>query len=139
MLIERLIILAVVFLAGLLACQGWRWWLAHKAQRLAGQAVPDEVAKLLPAGPALLYFTTPTCAQCRFQQTPILSQLAQSTSVAIHTMDAVEHEVLASFYGIMTVPTTIWLDNQQRPTAINHGLAPLPQLHQQALALNLTV
>jgi hypothetical protein len=37
----------------------------------------------------------------------------------------------------MTVPTTIWLDEQQRPAAINHGLTPLPQLHQQAAALNL--
>ncbi len=137
MMLERLLIVAVSLLIGVLICQGVRWWLARKTQQLAGQAVPDEVARLLPAGPALLYFTTPTCAQCRFQQAPILSQLAKSTNVVIHTVDAIEHEVLASFYGIMTVPTTIWLDDQQRPAAINHGLALLPQLHQQAVALDL--
>jgi thioredoxin 1 len=91
----------------------------------------------LPTGPALLYFTTPTCTQCRLQQTPILQQLAQATGVAVHTIDAVEQDALARHFGILTVPTTIWLDQAQRPAVVNHGLAPLVQLRQQAAALHL--
>jgi thioredoxin 1 len=97
--------------------------------------MPVEVAQQLPVGPALLYFTTPTCAQCRLQQAPILEQLAQNMDVAVYTLDAVEQEQLARFFGIMTVPTTVWLDDQQHPIAINHGLAKLPQLRQQAALL----
>jgi hypothetical protein len=35
----------------------------------------------------------------------------------------------------MTVPTTVWLDRNRRPAAINHGLATLPQLRQQAVEI----
>ena len=78
--------------------------------------------------PAVLYFTTPDCAQCRLQQAPILRQLAAKVDVAVHKLDAVEQEALARFYGIMTVPTTVVLDPQLRPVAVNHGVAPLPKL-----------
>ena len=64
--------------------------------------------------------------------TPILKQLATATDVTIHTIDAVEQEALVRFYGIMTVPSTIWLDKMHRPAAINHGLTGLAQLRQQA-------
>lgn len=134
---ERLLILALTSTLALIGYWGWRLWLAKRTLRLARQTLPSAVASLVSTGPALLYFTTPTCAQCRLQQTPILQQLAQSTGVTIRTIDAVEQDEVARHFGILTVPTTIWLDRDQRPAAVNHGLAPLLQLRQQAATLNL--
>ena len=106
---------------------------AHSAWRaLAESTVPVALTQLVDGRqPALLYFTTPDCAQCRLQQAPILAQLAGKVDVAIHKLDAVEQEALARFYGIMTVPTTVVLDRRLRPVAINHGVAPLPKLQAQ--------
>jgi thioredoxin-like negative regulator of GroEL len=132
MIVERFVILIVVLLLCAAALAGWRLLAVRRLRQLATRDLPPEVADLVPSGPALLYFTTVTCAQCRLQQTPILKQLAASTNVPIHTVDAVEHERLARFFGIMTVPTTVWLDQTRRPAAMNHGLANLTQLRQQA-------
>lgn len=132
MIAERLVILIVMLLFCAAALGGWRLLLARRLRQLATTDIPSEISNLVPNGPALLYFTTVTCAQCRLQQAPILKQLADSINVTIHTVDAIEHEGLARFFGIMTVPTTVWLDQTRRPAAINHGLANLTQLRQQA-------
>ena len=132
MLLERFIILLIAIFSFAVAYSLWRFWLQRRTRALATLDVPEAVTQLTPQGPALLYFTTPQCAQCRLQQTPILKQLATATEVTIHTIDAVEQEALARFYGIMTVPSTIWLDKMHRPAAINHGLTGLAQLRQQA-------
>jgi len=84
--------------------------------------------------PAVLYFTTAECAQCRLQQTPILAQLQAKVDVAVHKLDAIEQAALAQVYGIMTVPTTVVLDTQLRPVAINHGVTPLQKLQAQISA-----
>jgi thioredoxin 1 len=133
---ERLMILALAIAAGLLAWAIWRAYQRRRLAHVAAHAVPAEVKRLSDGQrPAVLYFTTPDCAQCRLQQAPILSQLAARIDVAVHKLDAVEQEALARFYGIMTVPTTIVLDPQLRPVAINHGVAPLPKLQAQVESL----
>lgn len=133
MLIERLLILAGLLALGALLLIGCRLWQVCRLRRLAAASAPVGLEVDLPAGPALLYFTTPTCTQCRLQQTPILADLTRQTQVAVHMVDAVEAEGLVRFLGIMTVPTTVWVDQQRRPLAINHGLTPLAQLRRQAL------
>jgi thioredoxin 1 len=132
MVLERLVILSVLLVTALLLTALWRWWLRQRQQKLAKTTLPDVIAQSLPPGPALLYFTTENCVQCRLQQTPILNQLAQAGTVAVHQVDAVADDQLTRFFGIMTVPTTVWLDQQRRPAAINHGLASLAHLRQQA-------
>jgi hypothetical protein len=135
MMIERLLVLCVAMLVAIGLYYGWRLYLRWRQTQLATRDAPAVVAQWLPTGPALLYFTTEECVQCRFQQAPILTQLAQSMPVTIHKLDALVEDELARFFGIMTVPTTIWLDQNRRPAAINHGLATLPQLRQQALEI----
>ena len=129
-------ILVLAVAAGLLAWAVWRVCQRRRLAHVAAHAAPAEVKRLSDGRrPAVLYFTTPDCAQCRLQQAPILSQLAARFDVAVHKVDAVEQEALARFYGIMTVPTTIVLDFQLRPVAINHGVAPLPKLQAQVESL----
>jgi len=136
MVIERLILLGVGIVLFLFAMRLWRAWSAHRLQRLGQQAVPPELAQLLDdRRPALLYFTAHHCVQCRLQQTPILQKLSASAEIPIHTVDAVETPNLARFFGVMTVPTTIFLDGHHRPAAINHGLASLTRLQKQATAM----
>lgn len=131
MVLERLLILGIAAGLALVALAVWRACAARRLARLAACDAPEAVASIVDDGPALLYFTTETCAQCRFQQAPILRQLEASVAIPVRTLDAVEHEQLARHYGILTVPTTVVLDRSRKPVAINHGLAPLHKLRQQ--------
>ena len=129
MLLERLLLLLIA--AGVLVAvyMFWRWSQTRRLAAAAHVPLPADGDPLVSAGwPALLYFTTADCVQCRLRQTPILKQLSAQTDVAVHTLDAVQHEAAARFFGIMTVPTTVWLDVERRPVAVNHGLATLDQL-----------
>ena len=129
---ERLLVLAAAVVVGLVALWAWRRYVQWRTERLRHAALPpDLTARVEPQRANLLYFTTEQCVQCRFQQAPILAQLAAQVDVAIHKLDAIEQEALARFYGIMTVPTTVVLDRELRPVAVNHGVAPLPQLRAQ--------
>lgn len=128
---ERMLILVAIGIGGYLVFWLWHRHLQLKFETVAEQELPPNLLVKLSAGPNLLYFTGQYCAQCRLQQTPILTQLANQLSIPVHTIDAGEDEALAKFYGIMTVPTTIVLDDRWKPKAINHGLATLTQLRQQ--------
>jgi len=136
MLFERLLMLLITVGVMAAAYLIWRW---HQVRRLAAATrdpLPPELEAIVPRGqPALIYFTTDDCMQCHFRQTPILQQLSAQAGVAIHTLDAIQHETAARFFGILTVPTTVWLDANHRPVAINHGLATLDQLRHQIGAL----
>lgn len=128
-MLERFLILLAGAAIAAIACAAWRAYQRRRLAIVAEQVTPPEVVQLVDgARPAILYFTTPECVQCRLQQTPILSQLAAKVDVAVHKLDAVEQGALARFYGIMTVPTTVVLDPQLRPVAVNHGVTPLPKL-----------
>ena len=131
-MVERILILIAFVLVVAAGYWLWRWLQARRTAALAAAAVPAElVGTVAPGRSNLLYFTTEQCAQCRYQQAPILTQLQNKMDVVIHKLDAVEQEALARFYGIMTVPTTVVLDPQLRPVAINHGVAPLQKLQAQ--------
>ena len=131
-MLDRLIILAAFALLLATIYLLWRLRLQQQAQRLAvaDPGGPAELASLpLAGGPAVLYFTTPTCAQCRFQQTPALAQMQEHLAgLQVLKLDAIEHQRLADYYHVMTVPTTVVLDSQRRPVAVNHGLATAERL-----------
>lgn len=129
---DRVIILTAFALLLGTAYLLWQLRLQQQTQRLAlaDPSGPAALADLpLPAAPAVLYFTTSSCAQCRFQQTPALAQVQQQlSSLQVLKLDAVEHHQLASYYHVMTVPTTVVLDSNRRPVAVNHGLATAERL-----------
>jgi len=129
---ERVVILAMVVAAALVVYALWRLWQRRRLATLRTVTAPIHVPAGVAGGkPTVLYFTTAECAQCRLQQTPILTQLQNKVDVVVHKLDAIEQEALARVYGIMTVPTTVVLDPQLRPVAINHGVAPLGKLQGQ--------
>lgn len=117
-----LLVFALTLAAGVAL---WRFYAAHQVQRLGQVRLPEQLAALTPPGrPAVLYFTTATCAQCRLQQAPALAQVqARRLDMNLVKLDAVDQRELADFYHVMTVPTTVVLDHQGRPVAVNHGLA----------------
>jgi thioredoxin 1 len=129
---ERFVILAVAIAAALLIYALWKLWQRRRLRSLREVTKPVHLPPDVTAGkPTVLYFTTSDCAQCRYQQTPILTQLQARVDVAVHRLDAIEQQALAKVYGIMTVPTTVVLDPELRPVAINHGVTPLQKLHGQ--------
>ncbi len=138
-MIERIGILIVAVAACILAIAALRVWQQTRLAQMARRAAPMELLGLgLPAGgPAILYFTTAMCGICRLQQAPALQQVAQRLDhrVPVHTLDAIEARTLADFYGVLTVPTTVVLDERRRPAHINHGLATAPVLLNQVTPL----
>ena len=130
-MLERVTILLFALSGGFCLWQFWRYYQSKQLARMAIAKIPEELQRLLPMGPTILYFSGAHCAQCRLQQTPILTQLVEALKISVHTVDAVEEEKLATFYGVMTLPTTVILDNRHTPKAINHGVATLNQLRQQ--------
>ncbi len=133
-MLERLLIVFAVALTAALLYGLWRIWQHRRLRKLQGVTAPVHLPPGVAGGkPTVLYFSTGECAQCRLQQTPILTQLQAKFDVAVHQIDALEQQTLASFYGIMTVPTTVVLDAELRPVAINHGVAPLQKLQRQVV------
>jgi thiol-disulfide isomerase/thioredoxin len=131
-MLERILVLAVVVALSAVVYAGFRLWNRRRLQHVATRDVPVELVQLVDGTrPVVLYFTTPECAQCRLQQAPILNQLAAKVDVAVHKLDAIEQDALARFYGIMTVPTTVVLDRNLRPVAVNHGVTPFQRLQAQ--------
>jgi thioredoxin 1 len=111
-----------------------RFWQRRSLAALQQQEAPSLLDGLALGGPALLYFNTADCGQCRFQQEPILQRLSATVAPAalqVVPLDAIEREELARHFGIMTVPSTVLLDSTRRPVAINHGVAPLQKLQEQ--------
>lgn len=136
MFLERLVIVAIAFTVATALIYLWRCCLNSRVQRLAQSEVPPSVRQLISDSPAILYFTTPECAQCRFQQAPVLEQLTERASVAVYGIDAVAQQELARHYGVVTVPSTVLLDPRLQPVAINHGLATPEKLNRQIAKLN---
>ncbi len=136
MLLERVAILTAVIACTLVLAALWRAYSARRVARLAQSAAHPAVRQLVAgAAPAILYFTTADCAQCRFQQTPVLNRVAEQARIAVYAVDAVAQEELARFYGIMTVPSTVLLNASLQPVAINHGLVSAERLSQQLPAV----
>ena len=131
-MLERIVILGLVtaITAGVwLFC---RWRAGRRVEELQSEDLPSPLAqRVTPGAPAVLYFSTEACVQCRLQQTPLLERFSAETGVVVHRLDAVIQAELADFYGVMTVPTTVVLDPQRRPVAINYGLATAAKLTEQ--------
>jgi hypothetical protein len=73
-----------------------------------------------PGKESIMFFTNDSCMECEKLQKPAINRLKRR-STQIFTINAAEDLTLANYYRILTVPTTIILDNQGVPQFINQG------------------
>lgn len=83
--------------------------------------------------PAILYFTSTTCAPCRTIQGPAIEELRAEFGerLQIVKIDASEKLELADRWGVLTVPTTFLLDAKGHPRRINNGVMSASRLRRQ--------
>jgi hypothetical protein len=134
-MIDRLLILGLV--AALIAV-GWglfRLWRARLVRRL-GADTP--LAGLIPMGlPAIVAFSTPTCAECHTRQAPALTRLSSALgdSVIVRSLSALEYPDLVDRIGVLTVPATLVLDREGHVRNLNLGYASDKRLRAQIAAV----
>lgn len=130
-MVERLLAALLLLALGVIA---YRWLIWRQIKRTTALAPSDPLLSgLKPGIPTILYFTTPTCAPCKTQQTPALERLQQELgdAVQIVRVDATEHPDAAQRWGVFSAPTTFVLDPRGATLAVNHGVAEAGKLRQQ--------
>lgn len=129
-MLERVLISAVL-LGGLGLL--WGFWQFYKSRLLHAIQQPTGAAT---GKPTLLYFTGEYCAPCKFQQTPVVESLRAKlgNSVAVKIIDVSARPDLAGRYKVLTLPTTVVLDQTGRVAHINYGVTGQSKLETQLAA-----
>lgn len=130
-MLERLGIAVALLAMGYFAYCMTRTYLLWRATK---QAPSDPLLATAQRGiPAVLYFTTPTCAPCKFAQRPALQKLQAELGEAVQVIqvDATQNPDAASRWQVQTVPTKFVLDGTGTPRHINHGVTDFNKLLQQ--------
>jgi thiol-disulfide isomerase/thioredoxin len=134
--LDRLFLLAGVVLAVALLVVAARL-LGRSRLRRARSIPSEEIWQALGAAPdgrpAVVAFSTPSCAACHTAQRPALAQLESRAGGAVRVIavDAAERPEVARTFGILTVPSTAVLDTGGRLTAVNNGYATSGRLAAQ--------
>lgn len=121
-MIERIMIALALLTVGFAVC---RLYTRRQLQRASNHALADPLLKgLAPGVPTIVYFTTPTCAPCRLQQTPTLQKLQQEMGDALRVIrvDATQDPDTADRWGVFSVPTTFVLDRTGQPRSVYNGI-----------------
>lgn len=115
---------------------------ARKRQALAAAPAPELAGGASAEGVRVLAFSSEDCSPCHTLQRPALNRLldARQGQVTVVEIDAASSPDLTQRYAVLTVPTTVVLDETGQARAINYGFAPLAKLLTQvdeALAVSL--
>ena len=86
-----------------------------------------------PGLPALVYFTTPTCAPCKTVQRPAIERMKSKMGAwfQVIEVDASSAPEVAQEWGVMSVPTTFIIDASGKPRYVNHGITNAETLIKQ--------
>lgn len=86
-----------------------------------------------PGLPALVYFTTPTCAPCKTVQRPAIERMKNKMGAwfQVIEVDASATPAVAQEWGVMSVPTTFIIDASGKPRYVNHGVTNAETLIKQ--------
>ena len=133
-MIERLAIAVGLLLVGYVT---YRITQVYTLRQAAKNAPSDPLLATRRRVPTILYFTTPTCAPCKYAQRPTLEKLqtAMGDTVEVIQVDATEDPDAAARWKVQTVPTTFVLDESGTPKEVNHGVADFDKLQQQLMAV----
>ncbi|MBN1966992.1 MAG: thioredoxin family protein [Anaerolineae bacterium] len=128
---DRLLLLLVIAGGAVLVYCAVRCLHVRRTSRIA--AVDPLLAALRPDTPAILYFTSPTCAPCKAQQQPALRALQADLGdgVQIVEVNALDDPAAATRWGVLSVPTTFVLDPHGQPREVNYGVAGADKLKRQ--------
>jgi thiol-disulfide isomerase/thioredoxin len=126
--LERLLITAVIIGLGLLAYTLFNRFTLSRAESKVRQ-----FESYLPGLPAIVYFTTPTCAPCRTVQRPAIRSIVARLGewFQVIEVDASEHPGIAREWGVVSVPTTFIIDPRGKPRYVNHGVVNAQTLIKQ--------
>ncbi len=130
-MVERLLFGLGLVLVGFLI---YRLVVYRQLQRARRHAAASPLLKeTVPGVPTIVYFTTPTCAPCRFQQTPILQRLQQELGdrMRLIRVDATEQPDEARHWGVFSVPTLFVLDAQGNTRRAFNGVVDLETLKRE--------
>jgi len=127
MILERIIItglLVLISTGGFVALKQW-----HMG-RLNKETAVSPLTSF--ATPTLLYFRSDSCAVCPAQGRYV-EQVAGMWNgrLAIHKIDADSEPQTAQQYGVMTLPTTILVDDSGAVYDVNYGLTNAHKLNKQ--------
>jgi hypothetical protein len=113
----------------------------EKRRQLAFAALPlqplsdtngsDTYATNVPV--RILAFSSADCQQCHTMQTPALRRVteARKYQVSVEEIDAPGSPELTRRYQVLTLPTTVVLDDAGRVHAVNYGFANTQRLLEQ--------
>lgn len=129
-MIERLLILLLLLAAGGAV---YRLLLRRQMRAAAAQAATDPLlADLTPGAPAIVYFTTATCAPCRLQQTPTLERLQRDLrDLRVIRVDAEQDPAAADRWRVFSVPTLFVLDGSGQPRRVYNGVVDAATLRRE--------
>lgn len=119
-MLERLLFALALTAVGFAAWQAFTRWQLARARQTNDPLLAD-----VPDGTrTIVYFTTPTCAPCRLQVTPLLDTLKKEMGDTLHVVrvDAATQPDVASRWGVLTVPTLFILDASGAPKHVHNGV-----------------
>ncbi len=131
-MLERIITLSIfLILAYILA----RKLYSHKV--ISNGSLPFEMNNINPALPTILYFWTEQCAQCNSVQKPAILKLREEgNEFNFISFNAIKELEIVNHLNIMTVPSTIVLNNEKKINYINSGYTPGKILKEQIIQIH---
>jgi thioredoxin-like negative regulator of GroEL len=129
------LVLLAPAIAVLLLCLGaWSLRAQHQRQlQLLGHVVSNDAAEGSRPVPALLFFSSATCAVCHTAQRPAVDALTRrlEAPLSIREIDVAEEPDVSRRYRVMSLPTTVILRCDGTVAAINVGFASTDKLMRQ--------
>ena len=135
-MIERLVILGILIVVGIVA---YRLYRALHVQYAAAGAAHDPLLRHYRKGiPAVMLFTADFCYPCISQQQPAIQRLIEQVGkeqVQYIQVNVEADPESAQRWGVMSLPTTFILDGAGTPRTVNHGVTSTEKLIQQLEAV----
>lgn len=136
-MIERVLIVALFAIIGFGAYHIWK---RQQLKRAGAYGTSDPLLATARHNiPTIVYFTTPTCAPCKLQQTPNLERLHRELGdegLQIIRVDATKDPDAAGRWGVFSVPTTFIIDHTGKPRHVHNGVVSVEKLKSQIEAIS---